>query len=163
MNKIAEKALSFLGQREISGNKGFINPDFDALMRKYGFMTGDAWCLHFVRMVWRECGERTTLISPSAVGTMRLASSNGNWHTKPIVGSVAIFRSFKDGKPLSTGHGAIVTEVRADGYTTCDGNTNDKGGREGIMVALRHRHLTPEHWTRRDGLRLMGFVYPKNV
>ena len=161
MSKIVELAKSFIGQREIKGNRGFVDPEFDALMKKHGFRVPDAWCLHFVRAVWRESGQSTALISPSAVGTMNLASRAKNWHTEPVLGAVAIFRTFVNGQPRSTGHGAIVTEIRSDGYTTVDGNTTDKGGREGIMVAVRHRHLTPENWTRQNGLRLMGFVYPK--
>ena len=33
MSKIAEIALSYVGQREIKGNMGFVNPDFDKKMR----------------------------------------------------------------------------------------------------------------------------------
>lgn len=62
--------------------------------------------------------------------------------------------------PQSTGHGALVTAVYEGGYDTEDGNTTDKGGREGIMVAPRKRHLNAESWTKENGLRLMGFVHP---
>lgn len=159
--KIVELAKKYLGEKEISGNNGFQNKEFDSLMRKYGFKNGDAWCLHFVRMIYRESGYHTRNISPSAVSSMKLATKSGNWHAEPVLGAVAIFRTFKNGKAQRTGHGAIVSEITNEGYQTIDGNTTDKGGREGIMVAIRNRHLNKDSWAKNDGLRLMGFIYPE--
>ena len=70
------------------------------------------------------------------------------------------FRNAKS--PMLVTVDGIVTEVKNDiEYSTVEGNTTDKGVREGIMVALRNRHLTKDKFETRDGLRLMGFVYPK--
>lgn len=171
MNKIVEIAQSYLGQREITGNKGFIDKVFEKKMRGVGFYTGAAWCLFFARLVWKESGQSLTytdkngkehdLITPSALGTMRAADAADNWHVEPVVGAIAIFRMFKGGNPLQTGHGCVVTSVGDGIYSTTDGNTTDKGGRDGVLVAIRNRHLNAESWTKDDGLRLMGFVYPK--
>lgn len=161
MNVISEKAKSYLGQREVSGNKGFINHDFEEKMKSVGWYFGAPWCLYFCRLVWKESGQNIKRISGSSLTTMLNATKDNNWHTQPIDGSIAIFRMFKNGNPTSQGHGCIVTSVGVDNYTTIDGNTSDKNQREGIMVANRIRSLNKDSWTKDNGLRLMGFVYPK--
>lgn len=159
MNKIAEVAKSYLGQREISGNKGFINADFEKKMKSVGFYSGAPWCLFFARLVWKEAGQDISKISASSFRCAEL--NKDNWHATPIVGAIAIYWTYKNGKYKGNGHGCVVTEVNSSTeYTTVDGNTTDKGGREGVMVAIRHRHLNKESWTK-DGLQLKGFIYPK--
>lgn len=162
MEKIVQIAKSYIGQREISGNKGFIDPNFDKKMRGVGFYTGAPWCGFFAMLVWKESGVDLALLSPASRQIIEKATKAKNWHTKPVPGAVVVWASFKNGKRLTTGHIGVVTEVNADGvgYSTIEGNTTDKGGREGIMVAVRNRHLTQDKWTVNDGLRLMGFVHP---
>jgi len=46
-------------------------------------------------------------------------------------------------------------------YTTVEGNTTERGGRDGVIVAQRHRVLSKEAWKTTNGLRLMGFCYPE--
>jgi len=157
--EIVKIANSYLGQTEISGNRGFINKDFEKKMREVGFYTGAPWCMFFCRWVWKEAGIKFDRISPSSVSTMRNATKDKTWFAEPKIGSIAIFRTFVNGKPQATGHGAIVVSVGEGIYSTVDGNTNDKGGREGIMVAVRNRHLNADSWTKNNGLRLMGFVH----
>ena len=161
MNKIKEIAEKYIGQKEITGNRGFLDPLFETKMRSVGFYTGAPWCLFFVKLVWHEAGQNHSRVSSSSVQTMKMASKDKNWHTVPVVGAIAIFRMFKNGEPTSQGHGCIVTEIGKGIYTTVDGNTSDKNQREGIMVAIRNRHLNAESWNKNNGLRLMGFVYPK--
>jgi surface antigen len=163
MSKIAEIAKSYLGQKEISGNKGFIDPSFDVKMKQVGFYKGAPWCAFFTRLVWKEGGQDVKLMNGSAWKTaLNLQLADYEWSAKPKVGALVVWRSFRGGNPLATGHIGIVTDIKNDiEYSTVEGNTTDKGGREGIMVALRHRHLTKDKFTTRDGLRLMGFVYPK--
>jgi hypothetical protein len=163
MDKITKIATSYLGQKEKKGNSGFLNADFEKKMRakEIGFYTGAPWCLFFVRLVWNEAGQGISRISASSYQTMMNATKDKNWHAIPKVGSIAIFRMFKNGKPTKQGHGCIVTDVSHGKYTTIDGNTSDKNGRDGIMVAIRNRHLNADSWTKNNGLRLMGFVYAR--
>ena len=44
--------------------------------------------------------------------------------------------------------------------TTIDGNTNDKGGREGYIVAPIKRNID---FTIKNGLVLKGFIHPKEI
>ena len=162
MSKISDIAKSYLGQKEISVNKGFVNKEFDKKMRSIGFYTGAPWCGFFPLLVYSEAKQSVKLLSASSKRIIEKATAAGNWHAEPVEGAVVVWASFKNGKRLSTGHIGIVTEVKdAVNYTTVEGNTTDKGGREGIMVALRNRHLTKDKWTVDNGLRLMGFVYPE--
>ena len=167
MNKfqnIADVAKSYLGQREISPNKIFKDPVFTRKMESVGFYSGAPWCLFFARLVWKEAGQYINKISASSYTTTKnndVKDDSRNWHTTPIVGAIAIFWTYKNNKYQGNGHGCVVVDVvDSENYSTVDGNTTDKGGREGVMVAIRHRHLNKESWTK-DGLRLMGFVYPK--
>jgi hypothetical protein len=160
--KIVDIALSFVGQKEISGNKGFIDPKFDKQMRGVGFYTGAPWCGFFAILVWRLAGQFTGILSASSRSTINLATKAGNWHSTPVPGAIVVWATFKNGRRQKTGHIGVVTHVHDKvNYSTVEGNTTDKGGREGIMVAIRHRHLTPDKWTVKDGLRLMGFIHPK--
>lgn len=158
IKKIAE---SYLNQKEISGNKGFVDKDFDKKMRKAGFYTGAPWCGFFARLVWMEDNQDVSIISGSSKKTIDLATKADNWHAEPVEGAVVVWATFKNGKRQTTGHIGVVTEVVGNRYSTVEGNTTDKGGREGIMVARRFREITPEKWKVENGLRLMGFIHPK--
>lgn len=160
--EITRIAKSYLGQDEKPGNAGFIDPVFDKKMRAAGFYTGAPWCGFFALLVWKEAGENTALLSPSSYQIIQKASKAGNWHAKPVPGAVVVWATFKNGKRQKTGHIGIVTDVDENGinYATVEGNTTDKGGREGVTVAVRFRQLTPDKWETNNGLRLMGFMYP---
>lgn len=160
MGKISEIAKGFIGKREVSGNKGFVDKAFDKAMRAVGFYTGAPWCGFFAMLVYSIAGDKTfSVLTASAVRTMKKADAAGNWHTVPVPDAVVIYRTFKGGKPQSTGHIGIVTAVNENGFDTVEGNTTDKGGREGLMVAVRTNRSYK--WDTDDGLRLMGFIYPQ--
>jgi hypothetical protein len=165
MNKISLIAASYVGQKEISGNKGFVNKDFNAKMEGVGFYVGAPWCGFFTQLVWKEAGQDIKLLSSSSKSVIDKAAKGGNWHAKPVAGAVVVWAMFKNGRRQWQGHLGVVTEVSENGvdYSTIEGNTTDKGGREGIMVAVRNRQLTPDKWKTENGLRLMGFVYPENI
>lgn len=74
-------------------------------MRGVGFYTGAPWCGYFCRLAINMANDpMLSLITGSAVTTMRRAAKAKNWHTYPVPGSVAVYRRFKNGKPLSSGH-----------------------------------------------------------
>ena len=160
MNDIVKTALSYVGQREVPGNKGFDDPAFEIKMKQQGWPVLAPWCAFFAKLVWSECGQKTKLMNGSSVRTYVNLDQSEYYSktTKPDEGALVVWRSYKDGKKLSTGHIGIVTRVNYDGtFETVEGNTTDKGGREGIMVATRIRHY---EWNRDNGLRLLGFINP---
>ena len=173
---ITEIAKSYIGQDEIPHNVSFVDPTFLKRMQSAGFYSGAPWCGFFCRMVWLEAKTPIhtqstpiiTIITSSAVKSMKAAARAKRFETYPVPGSVVVWRSFKNNKPLSTGHMGIVTEC--DKYTvgsvpeigsfnTVEGNTTKFGEREGKTVATRIRSF---QWYRTDGLRLMGFIHPLN-
>ena len=72
--------------------------------------------------------------------------------------NIVIWQTYKKGKAQGTGHAAIVMEVGEDTIKTIEGNTNDKGGREGYIVASKSRSI---NFTNDNGLRMLGFIKPK--
>jgi hypothetical protein len=158
---IAEIALSYVGEKEITPNKGFANPELDKKMRAVGFYTGAPWCGFGNKLIYDEAGASTELCSGSSRSIIQRATLAGNWHAEPVQGAIVVWATFKNGKRQTTGHIGTVTKVDGDKYNTVEGNTTDKGGREGVMFAERFRSLRPEVWKVNDGLRLMGFVYPE--
>lgn len=174
MDTIVKHALSFVGQKEIPPNAGFIEKVFHQKMVSVGWYKGAPWCAFFVKMVWRECGLNTKFISGGALDTAKHFSKlYGDLSGVPVEGALAICRVYKNGKPVGTkGHVRLVTKVNNDGeivningvdiykgtYNSVDGNTSDKNGRDGIMVAERFKLKCD--YNKADGLRLVGFINP---
>ncbi|MFM7853813.1 MAG: CHAP domain-containing protein [Flammeovirgaceae bacterium] len=161
---IVEIARSYLGQMEKHNNSGFVDGIFEKKMQNVGFYKSAPWCGFFCRLIWTEAGlsithmlnkRKRTIVTSSAVKSMKAASECGRWSATPEIGSVAVWRTFKKGVPQSTGHMAVVIGVNADSFQTIEGNTNANGGREGNTVAEKLRSYS---WYREDGLRLMGFI-----
>ena len=74
--------------------------------------------------------------------------------------TLLIWQKYKNGVATAYGHAAIVEYWNESFVFTVDGNTNDKGGREGYIVAddkKRSRSFTK----RKNGLVLKGFIHPK--
>ena len=158
MSKIVEVAKSYLGQEEIANNGGFKNKEFDKRMKEVGFSKGQAWCAYFAELVWKEAGEDVKPFSASAFKTYQNYEKAGRKGSiKPEVGALVVWRSVVNNVPQWTGHIGIVTEVLEDSFKTIEGNTNDKGGREGIKVAAKTRTY---NWKADKGLRLIGFINP---
>jgi hypothetical protein len=178
---ITEIAKSHIGQDEIPHNVSFVDPTFLKRMQSAGFYSGAPWCGFFCRMVWLEAKTPIhtsttpiiTMVTSSAVKSMKAAARAKRFETYPVPGSVVVWRSFRNNKPLSTGHMGIVTEVDITAWSlvngknipiygsfnTVEGNTTKFGEREGKTVATRIRSF---QWYRTDGLRLMGFIHPLN-
>lgn len=158
MERIVETARQFIGQKEKPGNMGFINPDFDAKMRSVGFANTQAWCAYFAELVWREAGQDTSHFSASAFKTyLQYMQAGRKISQDPVPGSLAVWRSVKNGQKGWTGHIGIVSEVGATSFKCIEGNTNKAGGREGIEVAEKTRTY---QWKAMNGLELVGFIYP---
>jgi len=168
---IAEEAERYIGQQEKKGNMGFKSKSFDKLMRSIGFTDTHAWCAYFCELVWtqfyfkndhRKLADCKRLFTAGAVRTYRKFSKDPNWETSqsPVLGAVAIWQKYKHGKATQWGHAAIVVGFTDTHITTIDGNTNDKGGREGYIVAKKSRLRNPKDG---HGLVLKGFILPNSI
>ena len=166
---IVKVASNYIGKKEISGNKGFIDPKFEEEMVKVGWSKGQAWCAYFGELVWRQAykesgikidDELNRLFSASAVTTL------SNFHLKskfitskiPVKGALAVWQHISNGVKGWQGHIGIVSDFTDSVITTIDGNTNTHGGREGIEVGQIKRRM---NFGATNGLVLQGFIYPK--
>jgi len=170
--EIVDTALSYIGQEEIRGNKGFKVSEFQQKLENSGWKYGQAWCSYFAEAVWKEAYQQwdalmftrlDKLFSASAVQTYKNFYKAKDFVTsrKFVPGCLVVWQMYKDSKPHWTGHIAIgVDHYRKIGkIETIDGNTNNDGGREGYIVASKVRDLTFR--TKVNGLVLIGFIHPK--
>lgn len=179
MEKLEGCILSFaeesIGQQEIEGNMGFVDPVFDEEMRELGrFQNGFPWCVCFVEMCWKKgyrdfnikesepiFKEMAKLITPSAKRTLENFKEADAWiiSQTPRVGAIAIWIYYKNGNPTSSGHAGIVKSWNYKRVTTIDGNTNAEGGREGKEVAEKSRR---KNFHDTKGLVLQGFIWVRD-
>jgi hypothetical protein len=166
---ILSYAFEFIGQEEKSGNMGFKDPEFDALIReKTTFQNGHAWCVYFCWLCWDLAYDDFNLpfqhikeeMTGGAVRTYRHFRDMGWISRTPRVGSIAIWQKYKNGKATQSGHAAIVEKWDDNYIYTTDGNTNDKGGREGYVVA-NNKKRGLSFSKKKNGLVLKGFIIPK--
>lgn len=163
-DKIIETAKKYIGKTETPNNSGFNDKVFQNRMEAVGWQKGHAWCCYFCELVWKEAyndaamnAELSKIFLASATATYRNFSLAKGWtvSNKPFPGAIAIWRLGLDWR----GHAAIVTSVDKDAFKTVEGNTNDKGGREGYIVAAKTRLLNQPF--KPKGLNIVGFVIPK--
>jgi hypothetical protein len=159
--KLVEVAASYVGQREINGNLGFRDVDFEHKMKAVGWRKTDSWCCYFMEMVAKEAGASPAeweafdrLFTPSCTATY--ANFAGSKMFKvgkvPKPGALMVWRLGQGWK----GHIGMVESVKGDVLITIEGNTDAAGGREGVEVARkRRRHV----WTNGKGLNLVGYIY----
>lgn len=157
-SKILAVALSFVGYEEIKGNQGFKNSEFEELMMSYGFVKPKPWCATFVKAVYGEAGINHQFMTAGVVNTMRRyisLSSDNKLHSKPVEGCLAIYRRFENGVPQIQGHVGIVEKIGKADFMLIEGNSNDRGYREGKKVAYNKKVY---NWNTDNGLRLLGFL-----
>ena len=163
---IINVAKSYLGQEEISGNKGFKNRAFQAKIQACGWKLSEAWCAYFAELVWKEAYGRTSsywstldrLFSPSATATY----ANFKGHqlsfkvgSKPTPGALVVWRNGRGWK----GHIGIVSRlIDATTFKSIEGNTSRDGEDEEILVFEKTRKLNKPF--SETGPNLIGFVYP---
>lgn len=172
LDKIVKAARSFQGEQEIRGNKGFKSKWFQNLMMQMGWKKYQAWCAYLAEAVWKEAyatysadivKELDKLFSASAVQTYKNFKKSSKWYISeiPVKGALAIWQTYKNGKPHWTGHIGVVEKIYSKPFiTTIDGNTNYGKSREGFVVAPVQRKM---NFKQNNGLRLLGFVYPNQI
>lgn len=162
----ADLAKVFLGKKEIPNNAGFEDKVFEKEMRSVGFYTGAPWCGFLPKLLWKKVKLNHKFLSASSY--LQVEASKGpmkdNWHNLPVDGAVAVWAVFKKGVRQKYGHFSIVVDVYTlndkQMFDTVDGNSNSDGSREGKEVAFRNHTLDKRIWSKKEGTRLLGFVYP---
>ena len=172
---IIKTAYLYEGYKELKGNSGFEDDIFRQKMEAVGWDMYQAWCSYFTELVWREsygkCNslfdkELNILFSANAIRTYdNFLASGWRYSLIPDPGDLVIWGFYNKGNPRKNGewflgHIGVVTNVTKLFFLTMEGNTNSKGGREGIEVAEKKRYY---NFDNNNGLRLLGFVKPKNV
>ena len=173
---ILTEAWADEGKKEVKGNQGWEDPDFQIQMEATGWELGQSWCAYFAEKVWTNAfrGVKpemvkllTRLFSANAVATYRnFEQSKFKTSEEAIPGAVVIWEKMRNGEPVYltpdkawvAGHAGIVTHHDYEGgFQTLEGNSNSSGGREGIEVAklIRKYDFEANH-----GLRLVGFIQP---
>lgn len=158
----SDEARKYIGQKEILGNKGFVDPAFQAEMLEEGFHVGYAWCMLFCRVVYvniypEKMAELRKLFVPGVLNTYRnlrdAAYPIGNL---PQIDSMAIWAQVKEGKETGFGHAGIVSALVPDGFKSIEGNTSGEGVREGWIVRENSHKIAEKG--RLNGLKLKAFV-----
>ena len=173
-DEVVGVAIKYLGKKEILGNKGFEDEAYQAILEACGWQYLDAWCSFATEGIWKEAYQQwdatlfsrlNKLFNASAVTTFRNFQKTRDFitSTKPVKGALAVWQKYKNGVATWQGHIAIVESfnMQKAELNTIDGNTNDKGGREGYIVARVKREM--DFRTKQNGLVLLGFVHPKEV
>jgi len=129
-----------------SGNEGFVDASFEAMMRKVGWIDGQAWCMYYCKLVYMQffsfdrafisknfdgSTSRTpdNIIRLNASGDKRYVFINQN---TPQIGDIFCLK----------GHVGLVSEVIDNTRVkTIEGNTSLKGVREGEGVFELKRTL----------------------
>lgn len=161
----SQVACKFLAQKELTGNKFNDDPnikgDLGELLKKAGQKDGEAWCAYFTEACFCEAMPEKEvklrqLFSASAVQTFKNFKAAGyTILQQPVKDALVIWQHYKDGKEDWTGHAGVVCEViNKTEFRSVEGNTNDNGSREGIMVAKKFRRTLKVH----TGLNVIGFV-----
>lgn len=155
-------AQGYLGQTEKAGNRGWLDPAFEAKMKAVGWRVTDSWCCYFTELVAKEAfAEDVAKVKAmdklfAASCTATYANFSGSSLFKvgklPKAGALMVWRLGQGWK----GHIGIVERVEDGWVRTIEGNTNDDGSREGYEVARKRRKFA---YTNGPGLNLVGFIY----
>lgn len=173
---LSDIAIGYIGKTETPNNSGFVDKVFQKKMEEVGWVKSYAWCCYFSELCVKEwailIGRKDIvallpkLFSGSATATYKncelYAQQNPNGPIRvsktPVPNSVAIYRHGIGWQ----GHAAVtINSAKAADKNTytknVEGNTNDKGGREGYIVARKTRnHNAP--FTNK-GLNIVGYIY----
>lgn len=160
MSNVVDTAKKYLGQKEIPGNMGFINPDFEKKMVDVGFVDTYAWCSLFMELCVKEgnpefYAAHEKLFSASATTTYKNFDIAGKTSTTPQIGMGVIWRHGNGWQ----GHAGIVVAVDLIKGTmdTVEGNSNsDPNNREGVEVSAKTRKIKTPFSAK--GLNLVGFL-----
>src|SRR5688572_10748543 len=102
VERVIAAARSIVGKKEISGNAGFQDPEFQKRMMEVGWKKGEAWCAYTGEEIWKEAftkdhplyAELDKLFSAGAVKTYENFKKSDKFETgdKPKLGALVIWR-----------------------------------------------------------------------
>jgi hypothetical protein len=159
--KVIALAAKYWGLKEDPNNT--FKPDtlLGKLLHRAGQSDGEPWCCYLAEGLYCEAYPELAhifnkLFSANCVKTLENFRKAGYpISAVPEPGALMIMRTYKDNKPLPTGHAGIVTEVHSkNSWTSIEGNTNEVGAREGTTVLYKKRKLASPP----TGKRVEGFV-----
>jgi hypothetical protein len=157
-----QEAARYIGQKEILGNKGFQDPEFEAEMKQEGFQIGYAWCMLFAKVVYVNCypekeKELRKLMVPGVLNTYRnMRDAAYPIGELPQIDSLVIWAQVKNGKETGFGHAGICSGLIENGFKSIEGNTSDENVREGYIVRENTHKLAEKG--RLNGLKLKAFI-----
>jgi hypothetical protein len=158
-----QEAARYIGQKEILGNKGFQDPEFEAEMREEGWQTGYAWCMLLCKVVYVNCypekiNELRKLFVPGVLNTYRNCKEAAYPIGElPQIDSLVIWAQVKNGKETGFGHAGVVSGLIENGFKSIEGNTSDENVREGYIVRENTHKLAEKG--RLNGLKLKAFIH----
>ena len=151
-----------LGKKEKPGNSGFQDKEHEKRLRAVGWAPGWAWCAcQLEAWAWEAYptlkSQIEGLFVPSAVNTFRnLVKAGFETQDNPEAGTFVFWQKMKDGTAQWTGHCGVVSKVIDDShFVSIEGNTSDKGSRNGDGVYELKRTVNPEV---QNGLKVLGFI-----
>jgi hypothetical protein len=165
--KAANVAARFIGINEIGNNQGFSNAVFQQMMKEVGWQSGESWCMYLAKAIYLKAFPKKA----AAIGAILTPSTQQSWKNvkahpemfivldkptdKPHVGDLVFWQSTTN---AANGHVGIVDHV--PNSQTIEGNTSEKGVREGQGVRELTRKLVPG--SVEGTLKLLGFARLKN-
>jgi hypothetical protein len=129
--KLLQIAMNEVGVREKTGNND--GSRVEAYLATVGLKRGQPWCAAYVSWVYAQAGfgKPRSGWSPDLFPAARLARS-------ALPGNIlGIY--FPELKRIA--HVGLIVSIRDDWVTSCEGNTNVAGNREGDGVYVRIRHM----------------------
>jgi len=149
---IVIEAYSYLGTKEIAGNKGWYDKPFQALMKGVGWRYGRAWCDYFTELIisrvyetkYPNCLKVQQWIKKKFTANAQrshhnLEFSGLKFTAIPEIGSKVTWGNYgKNGKLKISGHTGFVVESWQDmqltqlkgypvwGFKTIEGNQKNK-------------------------------------
>jgi len=139
LGRVLEIAAGEVGVREVGGaNRG---PRVKEYLRSIGLDEGHPWCAAFLFWCWeqaaRDCSVHNPMPRTGKVATLwRRAALQRTPH--PFPGAVFVHLT-DPADPASKGHCGIVESVAGTHVVAIEGNTNEHGSREGVMVRRQMR------------------------
>ncbi len=164
--KVIEVALKYVGQKELENNVFSDSTELGKRLHGAGQKDGNPWCALFVESVFKEAyperfKEFDKVFSASAVETYKnfTKASNASGYmlnALPKEGNIVIWQKYQDGKPQWQGHAGIVYQLKSSWeFTSIEGNSSEKGSREGTSVVIQNRKVIANVW---NGLKVLGFI-----
>lgn len=162
--RVRRYAKKFIGEKEIAGNSGFVNTDFQAKMKTVGWTPGAEWCSYFAKAIWIDKhsalkDKLNKLMSGSSQQTWDnfVKDTSGKFiidREKAKSGDLVIWQKYSGGQPTSDyrGHAGIVTRADSQKFDTVEGNTTN-------MVSEKEHDYS--EFDINNGLRLKGFIRVK--